>query len=56
MIEFLFSAIIVLLAFGGLAIGVLAGRGPVRGGCGGSEGACNGRCSRQCEHHHVEGD
>jgi hypothetical protein len=51
MIEFLFSTIIVLLAFSGLAIGVLVGRGPLKGGCGGSGGSCDGHCGRRCEHH-----
>jgi hypothetical protein len=51
MIEFLFSLVIIMLAFGGIAIGVLAGRGPIKGGCGGGDGACAGHCRRQCEHH-----
>jgi hypothetical protein len=50
MIEFLCTAIVVLLAFGGMAIGVLAGRGPIKGGCGRSEGTCDGHCARRCEH------
>lgn len=55
MIEFLFTAIIMLLAIGGLAIGVLAGRGPIKGGCGRSEAACDGHCARRCEQQR-EGD
>ena len=43
MIEFLFTAIIVLLAFGGM------------GGCGRSDGACDGHCAKHCEQH-GEGD
>jgi len=50
MIEFLCTVIVVLLAFGGMAIGVLAGRGPIKGGCGRSEGTCDGHCARRCEH------
>ena len=49
MIEFLLTTIIVLLAFGGMAIGVLAGRGPIEGGCGRGEGSCDGRCAKRCE-------
>jgi uncharacterized protein len=57
MMEFLFAAIIVLLAFGGMAIGVMAGRGPLKGGCGGSGGACDGHCAKRCERHgRVEED
>jgi hypothetical protein len=51
MMEFLFAAIIVLLAFGGMAIGVMAGRGPIKGGCGRSDGACDGHCAKRCERH-----
>ena len=55
MIEFLLTTIIVLLAFGGMAIGVLAGRGPIKGGCGRSEGSCDGHCARRCEQHNEGG-
>lgn len=51
MIEFLFSIIIMLLAFGGIGIGLLAGRGHVKGSCVGGDGACSGHCRQQCEHH-----
>jgi hypothetical protein len=51
MMEFLFTIIVVLLAFGGMAIGVLAGRGPIKGGCGRTGGTCDGHCARRCEHH-----
>jgi len=52
MIEFLLTAIIVLLAFCGMAVGVLTGRGPInKGGCGRSDGACDGHCASRCEHH-----
>ena len=49
MIEFLLSTVIVLIAFGGMAIGVLSGRGPIKGGCGRGEKACDGHCAKQCE-------
>jgi len=51
MTEFLFTTIVVLLAFGGMALGVLFGRGPIKGGCGRTGGACDGHCARHCEHH-----
>jgi hypothetical protein len=50
MIEFLFSVVLVLIAFGGMAIGILAGRGPIKGGCGRGESACDSHCARRCEH------
>jgi len=50
MMEFLFTTIVVLLAFGGMALGVLAGRGPFKGGCGRTGGSCDGHCARHCEH------
>jgi len=43
---FLLSFLFFLLAATGLALGVLAGRTPLRGSCGGS--ACAG-CKRSCE-------
>jgi len=48
--ELLFTTIVVLLAFGGMALGVLFGRGPIKGGCGRTGGACDGHCARRCEH------
>ncbi|MGD8673097.1 MAG: hypothetical protein PVH86_07250 [Thiogranum sp.] len=50
MIEFLFTTLVVLIAFGGMAIGILAGRGPIKGGCGRGENACDGPCARRCKH------
>lgn len=50
MIEFLLSVIIILFAVGGMALGVLAGRDSIKGGCSGV-GTCSGHCSRQCDHH-----
>lgn len=49
MIEFLFSVVVVLVAFGGMAIGILAGRGPIKGGCGRGESNCDGHCAKRCE-------
>ena len=51
MIEFLFTTVVMLLAFGALAIGVLTGRGPIKGGCGRSDGTCDGHCAKRCEQH-----
>jgi hypothetical protein len=49
MATFLFSFIVILLAGLGLFVGVLAGRGPVKGSCGGIScgklGSCAG-CTR----------
>lgn len=56
MMEFLFATIVMLLAFGGMAIGVLAGRGPIKGGCGRTGDVCDGPCTRRCEHHGKAGD
>jgi hypothetical protein len=49
MIEFLFSVVVVLVAFGGMAIGILAGRGPIKGGCGRGASSCDGHCAKRCE-------
>ena len=43
---FLVTFLVFLLAVTGLALGVLAGREPLRGSCGGS--AC-ARCKKSCE-------
>jgi hypothetical protein len=53
MIEFLFAAIVVLIAFCAMSIGVIAGRGPIRGGCAGG-GTCDGHCAKRCENHRNE--
>ncbi len=42
MAAFIFGFVIILLAIVGLALGVMAGRGPLKGSCGGI--ACAGRC------------
>jgi len=52
MIEFLFALIVFSLAFAGLAVGVLNGRGGVTGSCGGLNqipglsSDCGGACRR----------
>ena len=52
---FLITACVMLIAFGGMAIGVIAGRGALKGGCGRAGGACDGHCASRCERHdHVE--
>ncbi|WP_417584997.1 hypothetical protein [Pelagibacterium sp.] len=46
----LFTLVVFLLAFGGLALGVLAGRPPIKGSCGGLdciEGIECGVCRRK---------
>ena len=45
---FLVTFLVFLLAVTGLALGVLAGREPLRGSCGGS--AC-ARCKKRCAEH-----
>jgi len=50
MIEFLLGIVVMLIAFFGMAIGVLMGRGPIKGGCGRGEDACDGHCARRCDH------
>lgn len=48
MAGFLLSLLIILLAIGGLAVGVLLGRPPIRGSCGGVGcGGCG--CGRKAE-------
>lgn len=48
---FLLSFFVILLVIGGMAIGVAAGREPIRGSCGGVGGGgcelCSGRCRRE---------
>lgn len=52
---FLITACVMLIAFGGMAIGVIAGRGALKGGCGRASGACDGHCASRCERHdHIE--
>lgn len=48
----LFALVIFLLAFGGLALGVVVGRPPIKGSCGGLdciEGIECGACRRKSE-------
>jgi len=55
--EFLITACVMLIAFGGMAISVIAGRGPLKGGCGGAGGSCDGHCASRCDrHNHTEED
>ncbi len=45
------SFVVLLLAVAAMAVGVLFGRAPIRGSCGGVAGAgcaaCSGRCERR---------
>jgi hypothetical protein len=43
MATFLLSFALIALAIGGLALGVIFGRAPIRGSCGGL--ACDGACT-----------
>ena len=55
LITLLMSIVIVALAVTGMAIGVIAGRSPIKGSCGGlNGGGCelcsgNGNCRRKAE-------
>jgi hypothetical protein len=49
----LLSFVIIVLAIAGMAIGVLTGREPIKGSCGGLNGGrcelCSGRCRKNRE-------
>lgn len=52
------SFVVILLAVAAMSLGVLFGRRPIRGSCGGIAGggcgACTGRCERRTgEHQHT---
>ncbi len=56
MVTFILAFLILLLAIGGLALGVLAGRAPIKGSCGGLAcikgincGVCKARSLRKKE-------
>lgn len=48
--QFVLTIAIFLLAFGGLAIGVMAGRAPIKGSCGGLNCIKGVECG-VCTHH-----
>jgi uncharacterized protein len=47
-VSFLFAFAIILLVIGAMAIGVLGGRPPIRGSCGGLNGKPCELCSGTC--------
>jgi len=53
LITLLMSFVIIALAVTGMAIGVMAGRSPIKGSCGGLNGGgcelCSGNCRRKAE-------
>ncbi len=53
LLTFLLSFAIVGIAVAGMAVGVMAGRSPLRGSCGGVAGKgcelCSGRCRKRRE-------
>ena len=55
MIELLLSFAIMLIAVLGLSLGVLLGRRPIQGSCGGIGGQC-GACTRGCRKQGAEGE
>ena len=51
MVVFVISFIVIVLAILGMAVGALAGRGPLRGSCGGiANGDCKKTACGLCEH------
>jgi hypothetical protein len=51
----LLSFLVMLIAVLGLSLGVLFGRRPISGSCGGIGSRC-GACSRGCREQHTEGE
>ncbi len=49
----LISALVFCLALLAMGVGVLLGREPIRGSCGGIMGGC-GACTRRCEKKRAE--
>ncbi len=53
LITLLLSFVIIALAVSAMAIGVIAGRSPIKGSCGGLNGGgcelCSGNCRRKAE-------
>lgn len=49
MITVLLSFAVMLLAIGIMSIGVLQGRAPIKGSCGGLNGGACDLCTRKCE-------
>lgn len=55
MVTFIFTLAIILASGAGLATGVLLGRAPLRGSCGGVACVKNGDCAACEAHQHAEG-
>ena len=51
----LLSFLIILVAVLGMSLGVILGRRPIQGSCGGMGTQC-GTCSRGCRKHSAEGE
>lgn len=53
LVTFMLSFVIVAIVVGAMAIGVMAGRSPIKGSCGGLNGGgcelCSGNCRRKAE-------
>lgn|GEM_PF-459339 len=54
-VTLLLSFVVMLIAVLGLSLGVLLGRRPIQGSCGGIGGRC-GACSRGCREQRAEGE
>ncbi|MEN8761627.1 MAG: hypothetical protein ABF290_04275 [Thiogranum sp.] len=55
MIVLLLSFAVMLIAVLGLSLGVLLGRRPIQGSCGGIGGRC-GACARRCRKQGAKGE
>ena len=55
-ITMLMSFAVLLLAIGIMSIGVLQGRAPIKGSCGGLNGGGCELCTRKCERHGLQKD
>ena len=54
-VTLLLSFVVMLIAVLGLSLGLLLGRRPIQGSCGGIGGRC-GACSRSCRQQGTEGE
>lgn len=55
MTQYLLAFVVMFLAVLGLAVGILAGRKPIAGSCGGIGGGACASCSKACSREKHEG-